>query len=97
MKLLIIICFFFVFTLYILTSVALIEMKADEFRDNLSTYFACEAGGEQECLKDNLITYYTILGIIPHIVFVNMTLVYFIYIININACKRILNQVCSKT
>ena len=88
MKLLIIICFFFVFTLYILTSVALIEMKGDEFRDNLSTYFACEAGGEQECSKDNLITYYTILG--------NMTLVYFIYIININACKRILSRVCSK-
>jgi len=79
-----------------LTSVALIEMRGDEFRDNLFTYFACEAGGEQECSKENLITYYTILGIIPYIFFVNMTLVYFIYIININACKRVLSQVCSK-
>lgn len=96
MKLLIIICFFYIFTLCILTIVAVITVNTDEFRDNLSTYFACEARGEQECSKDNLTTYYTILGIIPYIVFVNMTLVYFIYIININACKQILNRVCSK-
>lgn len=92
-KILIIIFFFFIFILYLFISVVVIQQRSEEFSDNLSEYFACEAQGEEECSKNKYFEItYTVFNVLPVIMFVNMTSISFIYVFNIDSCKKILNK-----
>ena len=73
--------------------------KENDHRDELLSYFACEAGGLQSgraCLKDDFTSSYIVVSVIPLICNSNIMDVTIIYIIDITTTKRIIKQLCSQ-